>query len=234
MSTTSNFSKRRLGGGEWLLLGWVCLALASLPIVTSILDGSFPIFTVVWLIGPVVAVLRQGTTAAIGVRRAPLGESLRAFGVCLGLVVALMALVEPWSHTYAALIALVFAAPNPDTTFGWLIRFDGVGAWAGLALYSGLVTLFAEELCFRGWLLTALRPRLGFWGAIAAQATLFTLPNLIAVVFLPPLQGALYGAVYAWLAIGVVGGWAAARTGTIWPSLAMATLVNLALTALVR
>jgi hypothetical protein len=48
---------------------------------------------------------------------------------------------------------------------------------------------------------------------------------------LPPLPGALYAVVYSWLAVGVIGGWAAARTKSIFPSLTAATLFNLILTA---
>ena len=233
MSTTSS-SRNKYGTAEWLFFGWLALALASLPLVMSAVDGSFPLFTVIWLIGPAVAVLRSGDAASAGFRRAALGPTLRAFGVCFGLVALVMALFEPATGTYRALLDLVFAEARPDTTFAWLIRFDGPGAWVGLTLYSGFVTLFAEELCFRGWLLAALRSRLGTWPAIVAQAALVALPNLIAAALLPPLQGTLYATVYAFLGIGVIGGWAAARTGTIWPSLAMATLMNLALTALAR
>jgi membrane protease YdiL (CAAX protease family) len=234
LPTTPKSGRQTLDRGAWAFLAWVGLAAASLPLVTTALDGSVPVFTAIWLVGPVIAVRRSRSTAVVGVQLVALGTALRSFGVCMGLVAALMVVFEPWSHTYEALIRLVLDAPQPDTTFAWLKRFDGPCAWLGLALYSGLVTLFAEELCFRGWLLIALRPRFGYWGAIVAQASLFTLPNLIAAAMLPMPQGALYAGVYAWLAIGMVGGWAAERTGAIWPSLATATIVNLALTALVR
>jgi membrane protease YdiL (CAAX protease family) len=96
-----------------------------------------------------------------------------------------------------------------------------------------LVTLFGEELFFRGWLLQLLQRRWGMLWAIIVQATLFTLPNLLVALVLPPLQGWLYILVYTWLAIGIVGGWAAARTGSIWPSLISATIGNLILVAMI-
>jgi len=43
----------------------------------------------------------------------------------------------------------------------------------------------------------------------------------------------LYVLVYTWLAIGMVAGWAASRTGSIWPGLISATLCNLVLVALI-
>ena len=53
------------------------------------------------------------------------------------------------------------------------------------------------------------------------------------MLLFPPLQAVVWIVVYSWLAVGVVGGWAAARTRSIWPSLIAATLTNLVLTALV-
>ena len=61
--------------------------------------------------------------------------------------------------------------------------------------------------------------------AIALQTLFFVIPTLLAAFMLPVLQGVLYG-VYAWLSIGLIGGWAASRTNSIWPSLFSATLMN--------
>jgi membrane protease YdiL (CAAX protease family) len=99
-------------------------------------------------------------------------------------------------------------------------------AWGGLLLYSGLVTIGAEELFLRGWLLQALQHRMDKGWAIVIQAALFTLPQLLAALLLAPWQGVLYAVMYSWLAIGVIGGWAVARTQSIWPSLASATIWN--------
>jgi membrane protease YdiL (CAAX protease family) len=123
------------------------------------------------------------------------------------------------------------AATQPDPTFAWLVRFDGFRAWGGMLLFSGLVTIFGEELFFRGWLLQALLRRMGKGWAILLQATLFTLPQLLAAFMLAPVQGAVYAVVYSWLAVGMVGGWAAARTQSIWPSWVSATLWNLVMVA---
>ena len=100
-----------------------------------------------------------------------------------------------------------------------------------MLLYSGLVTIFAEELFFRGWLLQLLQRRVSKGWAIAIQAALFTVPQLLAALMLSPVQAAVYAAVYSFLAIGLVGGWAAARTQSIWPSLAAATLWNVIMIA---
>jgi len=144
-----------------------------------------------------------------------------------------MAIFEPWSHTYQMLLSEVISSSHPDTTFGWLSKIPGPTGWAGLVLYSGFVTLFAEELFFRGWLLNLLQSRLSTGTAIQLQAILFTLPQLLAAFLLPPLPGLLYAIIYSWLAIGLIGSWAASRTRSIWPSLISATICNLVMSILV-
>ena len=144
-----------------------------------------------------------------------------------------MLLFEPWSHTYQQLLALVLSSPSPDTTFAWLLRFPRMPALGAMVLYSGLATLFGEELFFRGWLLQLLQRKLNAAWAVVLQALLFTVPNLLVAYLLPSLQGMLYILIYTWLGIGILGGWAASRAGSIWPSLISATLCNLVLVAII-
>jgi membrane protease YdiL (CAAX protease family) len=216
---------------QWkTLVVWISFALVALVAAFIVLNGSFPLFSFLWLAAPLIAVLRGRDAGRVGFRRVAPKELAWVTAVNLAVVLALMAAFEPWSHTYQHLLELVLAAPQPDTTFAWLVRYPGPAGYVGMFVYSGLVTLFAEELCFRGWLLGWLRARVGTAWAVVLQAAAFTLPNLIVAVFLQPLQGVLYALVYTWLAIGVVGGWAAARTRSIWPGLITATLCNLILT----
>jgi len=138
-------------------------------------------------------------------------------------------LVEPWSGVYDRL--LVLALEGPDPTFAWLVRFDGLGGWVGLALFSGFVTLYSEELFFRGWLLQTLNRRTQPSIAVIGQAVVFTLFQSIPVFFFEPLQAALYPLNYAF-GLGVIVGAAAQRTNSIWPGLAVVTIANLVLTAI--
>jgi hypothetical protein len=57
-------------------------------------------------------------------------------------------------------------------------------------------------------------------------------PLLTVLWILLPLQGVLYALGYSWLAVGVIGGWAASRTKSIWPSLFSVTVANLVFVAL--
>ncbi len=218
---------------------WALLALAVLFPVTQFLQASFPILTVVWIVVPLIAVWRSGNTFVCGFRRMPWRLLLQTTLINLAGLLAVMLAFEPWSHTYQKLIELVLSSQTPDTTFAWLVRFPKIPALGSMVVYSGLVTLFGEELFFRGWLLQLLQKKIGTtwpkysWSANIIQSLLFVIPNLLVSFVLPPLQGVLYAAVYVWLAIGMIGGWAASRTGSIWPSLISATLCNLILVALI-
>jgi membrane protease YdiL (CAAX protease family) len=212
---------------------WAVLALAALYPVARFLRAAFPILTVLWIALPLVVVWRGRDPELVGFRKVAWPVLLRTTAINVGGLLLIMLAVEPWSHTYRMLLDLALAGRSPDSTFAWLLRFSRVPGLGAMALYSGLVTLFGEELFFRGWLLQVLQKRMRTRWAVLTQAALFMLPNLLAALALPELQGWLYALVYSWLAIGVVGGWAAARTKSVWPSLISATLCNLLLVALI-
>ena len=212
---------------------WILTALASLLPVTMVLDGAIPIFTLLFLIVPLVALLRSCDAGKLGIRAIPWSTFLKYMLLSLAASLALMAVFEPWSNTYRILLDKAISSSHPDITFGWLVRYEGISGWAGFVLYAGLVSLFAEELFFRGWLLQRLQNRMSQGKAILWQAFLFTLPQLLAAFLLQPMQGLLYAVVYSWLAIGLIGGWAAIRTQSIWPSWVSALLYNLIMSILV-
>ncbi|OQA18192.1 MAG: CAAX amino terminal protease self- immunity [Chloroflexi bacterium ADurb.Bin360] len=223
----------KLQNPERLFILWVLLALALLLPITLLLQGAFPIFTVVWLIVPLVAVLKTKDATRMGFRAVPWRQLAQATALNLGGYLLLTLLLEPWSHTYEQLLTLALSGSAPDTTFAWLLRFPRPQALTGMLFYSGLITLFAEELFFRGWLLQLLQKRWGVTWAIILQSLAFVIPNLLAALALPSPQGWLYALLYTGLGIGAIGGYAAARTGSIWPSLISATLSNLIFVILV-
>ncbi len=98
--------------------------------------------------------------------------------------------------------------------------------------YSWLVTIMAEELFFRGWLLQLLLLRMNLTRAVVLQASLFALPQLLPALLMPTPQAIVYVVIYSWLIIGLVGGLAAARTSSILPSLVSATILNFVLAAI--
>ena len=217
-----------------LALAWISAALLSLVPVTILLQGAFPLFTVLWLVVPLVVLLRTHNASSLGIRPVPWRTLVAVTMLNLAGLLVLYALCESWSQAYAALIHRVLARKPVDVTFGWLVRVAGVGGWTGMLLMSGLVTIFAEELFFRGWLLLSLRRRMSPLRANVLQATLFTIPQSLAAIVISGTQGLVYAVVYSWLANGMVGGWAALHTRSIWPSLISATLCNFMLTAWLR
>ncbi|MGC9523471.1 MAG: CPBP family intramembrane glutamic endopeptidase [Anaerolineae bacterium] len=218
---------------ETLALIWIVAALVGAVVATGVLETTLPIFTFIWPSVPLVVLLRTRDARRIGIRKVAWRDLLPATGLNLVLWWGLMAIFEPWTHIYRDLVREAMSSMPPDTTFAWLARYSGAGGWVGMVLYSGLVSLFGEELFFHGWLLQLLSRRMARGWAIALQATLLSLPQLIVMLLFPPLQAVIWITVYSWLAVGAVGGWFATQTKSIWPSLIAATLTNLILTALV-
>ena len=91
------------------------------------------------------------------------------------------------------------------------------------------MTLYSEELFFRGWLLQLLVRRTRIRYAIVGQALVFTLFQSIPAFFFDPVRAFLYLAVYAF-GLGMIVGTVAHRTESIWPGLAVVTIANLLLT----
>jgi membrane protease YdiL (CAAX protease family) len=217
---------KKWGAAETLDVVWIGAALVLLFPVTTFLEGSFPVFTVLWLIVPLVALIRSRSADGVGLRVVSWRALLITTAINLAAILLIAVLVEPWSHTYQELVNGAMAGKPPDTTFAWLVRYEGGIAWGGLLLYSGLVTIFGEELFFRGWLLQLFQRRMNKYLAIALQAFLFTLPQLLPALILSPIQGLIYVVAYSLTGVGMVGGWAAWRTQSIWPSLISATIWN--------
>lgn len=116
---------------------WALLAL--LP-VSRLLNGSFPVFTVLWITVPLVYVWRVKDTSKIGFRSVPWRLFLQTSAINLGSLLLIMLIFEPRSPTYQRLLELVLSIRMPGTTFAWMVRFPKVPALGAMTLYSGLVT----------------------------------------------------------------------------------------------
>jgi membrane protease YdiL (CAAX protease family) len=220
---------RTIDRAEWVFFAWVLAGLASLWPVSQLVDGAFPVFTVLWLAVPLIAVARGHDAARVGFRAVPPGELAEVTGIAMAGLALVTLAVEPWTGAYTALVDM--ALGGRDTTFRWLVQFEGAPAWAGYVLFTLLVTIFAEELFFRGWLLNWLRERMPVAWAVVLQAVLFAVPQSLAALAMPAPQGFFFAGAYAFAGIGLIGGWAAARTRSIWPSLIAAVALNAVLTA---
>jgi hypothetical protein len=85
----------------------------------------------------------------------------------------------------------------------------------GIAIVAAIAAPFAEEVAFRGYVLSALRARAGAGVSIAASAFLF------AAMHLDPVRFVAVGFLGAWLA------WLAVRSGSLWPAVAAHGVNNL-------
>jgi membrane protease YdiL (CAAX protease family) len=97
----------------------------------------------------------------------------------------------------------------------WVEAFDLTRLFTGsrerraaLALVASLAAPFAEEVSFRGYVLSALGTRARPWPAILGSAALF------GVMHLDPVR------LPAVLFMGAVLGWLAWRSGSLWPAVA--------------
>ena len=104
---------------------------------------------------------------------------------------------------------------------GWVDSFDvthlfeGSGAHRlGMALAASLLAPLAEEIAFRGYLLSALRTHLRPGAAIVGSSVLFACMHMDPVRF------------PAVLFLGLVLGWLAWRSGSIWPAVAAHAVNN--------
>src|SRR5512141_1116469 len=83
---------------------WIVLALASLIPVSRGLKGAFPIFPVLWILVPIIAVLVSKDPGRVGFRRVPARRLLLTIAINLGVLLLLMLAFEPWSHAYQKLV----------------------------------------------------------------------------------------------------------------------------------
>ncbi len=217
-----------------LALIWILAALTMAVIFSIWQSLNLPIFTLLFLILPLISLVRHKEASKIGLKPISVGSFLKWTAVNLGGLGLMYVIFESWSGAYAFLLKEATAPGAADPTFIWLSRLDGAAGWIGLLLFSGLITIFAEELCFRGWVQFRLMEKIKPIWANLIQAALFTLPQLIAAAMMPdPVQGIVYGLVYAFGAIGLFNGWIAQQAGAIWPNLAAATLMNLILSLII-
>ncbi len=193
-------------------------------------DLNLPIFTLLFLALPLINLLIRKDARRIGMGNIGWKQVLKWAGINLAALIVIYAVFEPWSGAYRFLLQEATGPNTTDPTFAWLTIFGGFEGWLGMFLFSGLVSIFAEELCFRGWLLRTLTPKTGPLWANLIQAALFTLPQLVVAFLMPkPLMGIVYGLVYSFGAIGLINGWVSHKAGAIWPNLIAATVMNLIL-----
>ncbi|MGM0446360.1 MAG: CPBP family intramembrane glutamic endopeptidase [Bacillota bacterium] len=207
---------------------WLSFALIVLTTIVFIYSTSIPIFTYVWLIVPLIVLFKDGIKI-LGTIKVPKKILLKYTLVHFVLLSIMYLVFEPWSNAYRLLIELAVNASPPDPTFIWLSNGSEISSLIMMFLITLFITIFGEELFFRGYLYQRLKDKLSPLKAIIFQAVLFALPNLIVTFMMPLVSGIVYVFVYAFLGVGCIGGYTAYKTDSIWPSLISASLMNLIL-----
>ncbi|MGV8981669.1 CPBP family intramembrane glutamic endopeptidase [Clostridium sp.] len=216
-----------MGKKEKLFITWAVSSLLLVILVSMLFKTSFPLLTIIWISVPLAVVICKKDAGIIGFRPIPINEFFKFTLINLVLSLLIFGLFEPWSHTYQKLLRIIIGSETSDVTFVWLTKYSGIKSWLSMLLFSGFVTLFAEEIFFRGWLLIYFKKRINSYWAVIIQAVIFMIPNTFIAFFMIPAQGIIYTVVYAGVAIGIVGGWTSNCTNSIWPSLVSASVFNL-------
>ena len=224
-------NKTQWGKQETVALTWLLGAIVVAVGFSLWQRLSLPVFTLLFLLLPLINLLVRRDAQRIGLGVLNWKKVIKWTGINLAALAVVYAVFEPWSGAYQFLLQAATGPEASDPTFAWLNLFNGVSGWLGMVLFSGLVSIFAEELCFRGWLLRVLEPKVGPVWANVIQAVLFTLPQM-AIVFVMPslLMEIVYALIYSFGAIGLINGWISRKAGAIWPNLIAATVMNLLLT----
>ncbi|MFW5713159.1 MAG: type II CAAX prenyl endopeptidase Rce1 family protein [Brevefilum sp.] len=227
-------SKKSWTSQETFALIWLLAAISIAIIYPIAKDLNIPIFTLFFLILTLVNLIINKSAARIGMGKIKISSLLKWTGINLGALILVYTIFEPWSGAYAFLLEEATGPESSDPTFALLNLIDGAGGWTAMFLFSALISIFAEELFFRGWLQNLLRPKVGPLWANIIQSAAFTLPQLILAFLMPsPIMGLVLILVYAFGAIGMINGWVATRAGAIWPNLFAASIMNLILSILI-
>lgn len=213
-------------------IGWLSAAAVAAFVVPLVIGATLPVLTFVWLVIAVIVLRRAGTPSALGLVRVPGGELLWVTVAATVAMTLLFGAAEVVTHPYRELLDLIREESTPDSTFAWVIEHGLGWGLVGFAVYGGLVTIFAEEIVFRGALMTRLRPR-GPWVAVGGTTVAFAAGQALPAALLSAGAGVGFLVIDAVLAVGVIGGFAAYRTGSIYPALVAITVANVVVLAAV-
>lgn len=211
-----------------ILVLWLVISLVILTVIMVTMETSLPIFTYIWLLVPLFLLFKKEVNY-MGVRKITFKKVLKYSFLHFISIGIIYLIFEPWSKTYKLLIDFAVKSQPPDPTFIWLTFYDGFISYLLMFTITIFITIFGEELFFRGLLFNYFKEKIDVFLAIVLQAAIFAVPNLILALMMPGLQGFIYIFIYAFLAIGCVGGYTAYKTNSIWPSLISASSMNLIL-----
>ncbi|MFO7815519.1 MAG: CPBP family glutamic-type intramembrane protease [Halanaerobiales bacterium] len=211
---------------RYLFFIWIISSLGSLFYFSDLYHIEIPVFTLVWLVLAFLAVLLARDAKYVGFSGVEFSEFLLALFLNLLLLSIIFIVLEPLSGTYREVINNIRRDTTLYPSYFLLSKFSGLYGLLAYFICNFFIIIFAEELFFRGLLIQYAELKLNkFWGVLI-QAFLFLLFILILDIRLPPVQNYIFLVGYTFLGRGIIGGWAAARTDSIWPSLLTVSLIH--------
>ena len=213
-------------------IGWLAAAAVAAVVVPLVIGAALPVLTFVWLVIAAVVLRRTGTPSSLGLVQVPGREFVQVTVATTVAMTLLFGTAEVLTHPYRELLELVRAESRPDSTFAWVIEYGGGWGLVGFAVYGALVTIFAEEIVFRGALMSRLRHR-GIWVAVGGTTVAFAAGQALPAALLSVDAAVGFLVIDAVLAVGIVGGLAAYRTRSISPALVAITVANVVVLAAV-
>jgi membrane protease YdiL (CAAX protease family) len=217
---------------QGVTIGWLTAAAITAVMVPPMIGASLPVLTLVWLVIAAVVLRRTRTPSALGLVHVPGCEFSRVTIAATVAMTLLFGVAEALTHPYRELLELVRDESTPDSTFAWVIEHGPGWGLVGFVLYGGLVTIFAEEIVFRGALMTSVRHR-GPWVTVGVTTIAFAAVQALPAALLSAGAAVGFLLVDAVLAVGIVGGLAAYRTQSIFPALVAITVANVVVLAAV-
>lgn len=190
------------------LIGVVGGSLLAGPRLGALFSVLLPQAAVIIVVVAAMLLGRWGAPAA-GLARPRLRHL--AAGAALAPAMAILAVTLGW-------LSFVVLGPPPPAVArieDMLKTIREVGGWAVLAATTCVLPGLGEEALFRGLILRGFRRRMPAWAAVAAAALAFAILHLSPWRFLPQL------------ALGLMVGTLAIRTGSCWPGAVTHACYNL-------
>ncbi|HKL13718.1 MAG TPA: CPBP family intramembrane glutamic endopeptidase [Halanaerobiales bacterium] len=214
---------------RYLFFIWIIFALGALFYFSNLFGTDIPPFTLIWLVLPFLAVLISGENKIVGFCKVKFSEFMLVLLLNIIFMGIVFVILEPLSGTYKIIIDKALRTNPLDPAFYWISQYKDWSGVLGFFLINIFIIIFAEELFFRGLLIQYIGLKLNtFWGVLISSF-LFLFFIVILNYNLPPVENYILLVGYTFFGRGIIGGWAAARTGTIWPSIITSSLVYTAI-----
>ena len=197
---------------------WISSSIIITSISYLILQADFPLFIYLNLAISLIIILKTNNFNQYSLRMIKKYELLKFTSANLVPILIIYAIIEPWTHLYDELLMLSIT-DGVDVTFGWITHYPRLIGFFFILVFSGFISIFSEELMFRGILEGYLLKKTNNQYAIIIQAFIFTIPQSLVAFILPLTDGILYIIFYSFVGIGIVNGIIVFKSKSIFPSL---------------